>query len=310
MSRYVFGRPRVGSYRRSTGLHSAANLTDMATNGEFTTLVIGLPGAGKTTFLAALWHVLMFEPNAGLVVTRLPPVRDHLNAIAASWLRCETLPRTTLSTEQTASIALAPARSKGPALTLVFPDYAGEKFVQQWSHREWDAEYAELVSRADAILLFINPEKHVLAPTIADALPLAAVIGADLAQRTQATVTEWDPSLVPHDVQLVDLLQSVLLFSATSNPEVCVVISAWDVVKATGATPHAWLRQNSPLLSQFLDARLKYGVFGVSGQGGNLPVDADRLLEILNPTERIEVVSDHPITHDITVPIQYLLRMA
>lgn len=51
-------------------------------------VIIGLPSSGKTTFLAALWHVVTAQAEAPTRL-RFHTLRDgdatHLNQIAARW---------------------------------------------------------------------------------------------------------------------------------------------------------------------------------------------------------------------------------
>jgi stage III sporulation protein SpoIIIAA len=49
-------------------------------------LIIGLPETGKTTFLAALWHVVTSEEvNESLRLERLHGDSKYLNEISAKW---------------------------------------------------------------------------------------------------------------------------------------------------------------------------------------------------------------------------------
>src|SRR2546426_12094390 len=59
-------------------------------------LMIGLPNTGKSTFLAALWHVVQQEDVPGsLVLERFPDGnREYIAALHARWLRCEPVDRT------------------------------------------------------------------------------------------------------------------------------------------------------------------------------------------------------------------------
>jgi GTPase SAR1 family protein len=58
-------------------------------------LVMGLPEAGKTTFIAALWHVISTkEIPSELQMAELQPSRDHLNSISKRWRECVAVERT------------------------------------------------------------------------------------------------------------------------------------------------------------------------------------------------------------------------
>jgi hypothetical protein len=65
-----------------------------------TIIFFGLPSAGKTTFLAALWHAVEYNGiDASLTVEKLEGDREHLNDIRSCWLRCEPQRRTSTSSE-------------------------------------------------------------------------------------------------------------------------------------------------------------------------------------------------------------------
>lgn len=284
----------------------------MKGDASFTALVVGLPAAGKTTFLAAFWYAITAtDKRSSLKLSKLHPLRDYLNAIADAWLRCEPVPRTTLATEQIVTIDVRSEDTPGIQASISFPDHAGEKFVEQWAHREWSLEYGDLVGRSDGVLLFINPSTHVTPPTISQAMRLAANIGENRFEDEAGDVLLWDPRIAPADVQLVDLLQCILWYRHAIHTQVAVVISAWDLVTSLGLTPHDWLARKSPLLWQFLQATIgagSYEVFGVSGQGGDLQLDGERLLDTINPIDKIVVVGEAGESHDITEPVRWLLN--
>src|ERR1700680_3001601 len=121
--------------------------------------IIGLPRSGKTTFLAALWHLL----NAGEISTKLTLDRlvgdsEHLNAIADSWRRCEEVPRTSIADEAYVSIHVR-VPATGDKASLVFPDLSGESFERQLGTRRCLASYVEGFEGPGGILLFVTADR-------------------------------------------------------------------------------------------------------------------------------------------------------
>ena len=56
-------------------------------------MMMGLPGSGKSTFLAALWHQLeSTEIPTAFIAERLQPDREYLNKIREKWLEFEEIP--------------------------------------------------------------------------------------------------------------------------------------------------------------------------------------------------------------------------
>jgi hypothetical protein len=272
-----------------------------------TYLVAGLPKAGKTTFLAALWQVLESGDTVGSL--RLGSLAHHeqtyLNRIRDSWFRCEELQRTTMADEQAATV---PFLSKnGKTDILVFPDLSGETFQNQWATRQWTRQFAELSDHCQGCLLFVNPEYIRGAHSLADAHQAnpAAAAGDDPA-------TPWDPAIAPTQVILVDLLQSLLRRMRTDAAfRLAIVVSAWDVVSGDRLPPDEWVRNRLPLLSQYLASNadfLQFKIFGISAQGGSLTKDRDRLLQIASPSNRVLVVCGTDSSADISWPVRWLLE--
>lgn len=279
-------------------------------------LVIGLPEAGKTTFLAALWHVA----DTGGVPGALRAPRDvvdqeHLNAIRERWLAVEPTPRTRRGAERRVSMLLE--KEDKTLIEVLFPDMSGESFLEHWKDRVWSAGYQELVENSQGVLIFIHPEKLVPSPRIDEGAGALQVLqsldeGRSPGHAALTSVQEnpWDPERSPTEVVLVDLLQMIdSARTPVSRLRVAVVISAWDRVEAEQLEPAEWLAQRLPLLSQFLEAnedRYEWRVYGVSAQGGDPIQDAQRLRAML-PPERIKVVGSGASLHDITAPVRWLI---
>ena len=106
----------------------------------FKCLMLGLPKAGKSTFLAALWYVLKSAEIPGsLVMERREGDQEYLNLIADQWSKCEELDRTPRSGHMGVAIVL-----KDPIR------YVGEYKVPVKLHREVTLELpVHVVKEAD-----------------------------------------------------------------------------------------------------------------------------------------------------------------
>lgn len=276
---------------------------------------MGLPGSGKTTFLAALWHVLDDQSSAtSLKLTRLSGDRTYLNRIAEAWRSCSPVERTTTQLEEMVSLHL---EGDGfGAFELAVPDLSGEAFELQLTDRRMSARHDELVQQATGVILFVHPDLKQGTP-LTQAIELEATIGSTAAQESggadgnAAGIVAWSVENLPTQVKLVELLQFILE-RAPRRVRVAVVVSAWDLVENLGLdlTPHEFVSRAMPLLRQFLDSNredLKHTVFGVSAQGGNIPDEKSALLE-LDALDRIKVRQSDDVSHDITKPIAWLLE--
>lgn len=283
-------------------------------------LIIGLPATGKTTFLAALWHVVTSkELPDSLQLLRLEGNRKHLNIIRTAWLQFREVGRTVSTTEEIVSMKLGQPGANDHA-QLVFPDLSGESFRKQWVERKWTREYADLVADASGILLFVHPLK-VTAPVRIDVAiqEVVATLADDddriedaKAVDDESTLPEWKPAQAPTQVQLVELLQFIdwRRNDGTIIP-VAVVISAWDLMVGTYPSPAHWLSQRMPLLDQYMKANSEQfpsRVYGISAQGAPLEGDVAALQQRERQSERIIVVGEGCSPHDITAPVKWLME--
>ena len=269
--------------------------------------ILGLPRSGKTTFLAALWHVI----DAGEVTTKLvldKLVGDHayLNTIVDAWRRCEEVPRTSMAAETKVTIHVhAPA--SGQKVVLGFPDLSGESFKVQFAARSCTSDYVEGFAGTGGILLFVNANRPSDGMTLADIGP--AIADADEPPEPEGE-REWTADVVPEQVRLVDLLQFLLRPPFLRRQRrLAVVVSAWDAVLAPQPSPEQWLRRELPLLHQFLannPESFDVRVYGVSAQGGDVAGDQRTALLRQTPSGRIECVGPHADPHDLTAPIIWL----
>ena len=288
-------------------------------------LLVGLRGSGKTSYLAALWHLVEAgEIPTSLVGSQLQPDREHLNRIRDKWLSFQEVGRTSLRSPELVSLMLRDAGTSAD-INITVPDLSGELFRLQWANRRATRSYAESAAESCGVLLLIHPAavqrstRISLLPTVepsrsTDAEPLLGGRSDETAMGMKAIEpTEWSSDLVPTQVKLVELLQFVThLHSATEPFRVALVVSAWDLVRDP-ILPISWVESHLPLLSQFLVANadaVPFRTYGVSALGGDLAKDLERLQREAVPSHRIKVVENSLEPHgDLTAPIRFLLAL-
>lgn len=273
--------------------------------------IIGLPFSGKTTFLAALWHMIEAgEVETKFVLDHLEGDQRYLNQIATAWRECKPVTRTSMGAETNVKIH-ARLVKHDQKVVLNFPDLSGESFERQFVLRQARNDYVDGFSKEGGILLFISANKPTDGLTIADLGPeLLDAPDGGVAQGTADASVEWKHEMVPQQAQLVDLLQ--ILQSApffTRRRKLAVLVSAWDVVSDEDLLPDEWLSREVPLLHQFLthnpDA-FDFQVWGVSAQGGDITGDKRQRLLSLMPSERVRCLGAGISGSDLTVPISWL----
>jgi hypothetical protein len=272
-------------------------------------LLVGLPGSGKTTFLAALWHVVgVNEVEEALCLRELSSDRAHLNMITEQWRDLKPQEHTPSGTVKFVTMSLVDRKTREGA-TVVVPDLTGEAYSRLLVERQTMKDFGDFVASARGILLFIHPEK-VQEPSRIDQANslLASVEAASNNAPEPMTASPWNDDMIPTQAQLVDLLQLLDELSPTSTQNVAVVISAWDLVPDD--RPRKWLDKRLPLLSQFLSSSQRiasYEVFGLSAQGGDFSRDREELSKHIRASERILVQLEAQTTHDVSAPIRWLL---
>lgn len=287
---------------------------------EFNFVIIGLPASGKTTFLAALWHLVEAkEAECRLELDSYEGDLAYLNRIAEAWRTFQKVPRTSQVGDVDITIRLVDRVTRAKA-TAFFPDLAGETFDTQVESRRCRPEFVNDVANDDGILLFVSADVKGNVLSVVEfngMMPAEAEIvsgpdgGPEKGMQTPAS-TEWEPKFVPSQVRVVQLLSDLLRppFEPRRR-RIAVVISAWDLAKGMGLLPREWLAANMPLVSQFLRTNGTWfdcEVYGVSAQGISLE-DAGAVdrATLVDPSRRILIVGPEGESSDLTLPLVWLV---
>lgn len=291
--------------------------------------IIGLPGSGKTTFLAALWALVNERRVTKVLAFDSIGDNDHsyLRKIVTVWHKATEQARTRLTGLSAVKMNLKDAAGKVVQITM--PDAPGEDFRAMWEERELGSVLGESLADGN-ILLLLNGNK-VKAP--AWVVERAALRKATGIERAATLPQDWQPSHAPTQVQLVDLLQLISHAPVgRANRKIVVMISAWDKVEGERLTPDAFLKKKLPLFAQYLEAARDgwtTRVYGVSAQGGEYdsneanaqPIDgeapkkraapssdAERLRELDIAANRIRLIFAEHESNDLTEPLQWLMH--
>lgn len=287
-------------------------------------VIMGLPASGKTTFLAALWHLVEAdETECRLKLDGYEGNLQYLNRIAGAWRTFQAVPRTSQADDTNVTIMLRDYKTNISS-TIFFPDLAGETFDRQVEERRCRPEFVEGFVEEDGILFFINADVKEDGLSIdefnsrmpsTDELEITNVetnVDTLEAEGTNALLREWEPKLLPAQVKIVQLLSDLVRppFVPRSR-RVAILVSAWDLTRDMSITPREWLTANMPLVDQFLRANgvlFKHQVYGVSAQGVNLNDDSavDEAAK-LTPSRRIQIVGPEGEGHDLTGPLVWLM---
>lgn len=277
--------------------------------------IMGMPEAGKTTFLAALWYCLTNSNKNKFKYKESNKNLNYLSNICEDWAQLKTLPRTRHGFEEL-DITLVLEDKYGKEIELTFPDLSGETFQSQYDKRETSLELSKYIKNTSCIILFINPM------TINETIWIAEIPEKIRNNETNTnSMGNLANERVPLQVQLVELLQFVQYIRNQLPVKLELLISAWDVIENSNdrstVKPEEYIREHLPLLWQYIKANTEIFdplFFGVSAQGGNLNSDdksqgnnlEDRvkLLEIEDPCERVFIIDNNGRKNaDITLPL-------
>jgi hypothetical protein len=122
-------------------------------------LVAGFPESGKTSFLAALWHIVHAEEVATLLRFGSLSGCDskYLNEIAARWRNVVDQERNKVGTQRFVSMNLVGPRSE--TITLTIPDLSGEDYRELWENRHCDKRFVDIALASPNVLLFIHSDR-------------------------------------------------------------------------------------------------------------------------------------------------------
>ena len=122
-------------------------------------VVFGFQASGKTTFAAALWHLLdSREVPTALQKGKHTGDFSYLEEIAQAWSEGWELDRTKTKQIEAIRINLLHAPTKSE-VALEFTELSGETFESAFATRLCSPEFVEMAKRAEGLLLFVSASR-------------------------------------------------------------------------------------------------------------------------------------------------------
>jgi len=289
--------------------------------------IIGLPASGKTSYIAALWALMVnSSPYCSLRLESLKTGnQQYLNQISEDWLSFKPVGRTMLVKNVGEVIMNLKNTSTDTVSSLEIPDFYGEMFDAQFKDREWSEDYYDQVRSATGFIVFLDPyHENNIAATIMREREYAELIGEleplavpEKESKPEIKLTK-NPPVYKHidtsnQVKLVEILQYLDFTEiARQNCKIAFVVSKWDKVQIhfDNISPEQLVKRNLPLLYQYLQcnaATFQSRFFGISAQGVDYDStkEVDKLAKLL-PQERVTVFNGEDVSKDIAAPITWL----
>lgn len=316
-------------------------------------LLIGGPDAGKSNYLFRLW-IAINDGRGALTKDGLPSDVAYLRSGAERLLEGEFAGRTSKEVHERLEMPVksnVPGVQTRQGI-LVVPDMPGEQIRAVYRNRHWSRVWEDHVSARCGCLILVRAgsSENVVAldwatciemygsaispPTTALPEPGTTVMSGTATLAGGQTEAELgrkhtDPKEVelkneaPTQVLLTDWMQFLRRAIAehadgAHRPRIGIVVSAWDAVPTDqkGAGPMQYLKDNFPLLHQFVESNgdnLDMQVFGLSVVSGDLYADAEfkKQYEAGNPRDFGFVI--HSLRGhlredaDVTLPVAWAL---
>lgn len=201
---------------------------------------------------------------------------------------------------------------------VVVPDCHGERWISIFKKREWTREWEDRVAEPCGVLIFVRASSDQIESPL-DWIQCEKIWGG-----TPAVDVQTKDFIVPTQVVMTDWLQFIGKafadrFGPETRPRVALIVSAWDRVPQDrqAAGPAAYIGEEFPLLSQFIDSNrdtFAFGTFGVTIAGGdfeNEPGFKEESLAKDNPLSGGYVIHDIGTapekTSDMTLPVAWAL---
>lgn len=254
--------------------------------------ILGLPAAGKSTFLGALFYLLMNEEEGkcSLIIKHVLGDATYIGQLSNAWAEYREVDRTNLS-NKSLKTELELEDNNHNVYKIKFPDSSGEKFKKMLNDRFIEIEEVNEIKSANRFFLFINPQ-HIEEPHFISEVP------EQIRKENDINVDINKKDKTPTETELVELIQFLLYIKGDTNINLDFVISAWDLLNESTKKPMEYIEKTFPLLNQYVIAnndKIKIKCWGVSAQGGNLKDEEERLelaRKSINIGDRIIVVDN------------------
>lgn len=262
-------------------------------------LIVGLPNAGKSTYIGAFWAIEK-DGDTGhkLTCKKYPSDTTYLDALKKSWLEQTPVNRTVNVEPQEIHLTLSSEQTE-KELELHIPDFKGEVFQRILSNNVTD-KVIQWCNETDCILFFI---KYTTADILQDEIDGIEPASNDNIRRESAIMKVEDISEWIQNIMLLKYLHSKI----DNDIPLAICISAWDKVE-TELPIDLWVQKNYPFFFNFINYHFnKVKFYGVSAQG--LEYDDTKIDEYQSLTEkkqRAYIYTDKK-SYDITEPFNFLI---
>ena len=269
--------------------------------------IAGVPDAGKTTYIAALWDIIKRGgSDLELQFTTSPENSSYLNEIWEYWVSMNKIERSKTPVPDDIKINVK-RKTDNKELELDIPDFMGEQFQKIIDHTLPD-NIKQWIEQSDRMVYLINKLDDVSKDDIEEDDPEDATV--DRTEERQKA-----PRLAPEKMLEASQNMMVLKYIAShaKMQKIAIGLSAWDVKMTANLTPEDYLQQRSPVLYNFIKWHFKeVKFFGVSAQGFDYKDKNEKAEEMRDKARKsrrafIAFDKEKDLSPDLTKPFNYLI---
>ena len=265
-------------------------------------LLAGLPAAGKSTYITALWAIEK-DGKSGHLLTcdGMPSESSYVDGMRDNWMVLKEVWRTAFAEPQEIILPMKSKRTE-EKISLALPDFKGEVFNRILDNAISE-DIQEWCNKSEGILFMLNLGGMSPEP-----------FQEEMSERTSSKVELDKVAMTSNDI--TDAIKNVLLlkylWQEMGDCPISICFSCWDIRDAVdGISAEQWVKDNHPCVYNFVEEHFKkHRYFGISAQGAdyqNLDERSeDELAEKTTKKERAFVFTDKK-SFDITEPIDYIL---
>ncbi len=269
--------------------------------------IAGVPDAGKTTYIAALWDIIKRGGNnLELQFTTSPENSSYLNEIWEYWVSMNKIERSKTPVPDDIKINVK-RKSDGEELELDIPDFMGEQFQKIIDHT-LPENIKQWIEQSDRMVYLINKLDDVSKDDLEEDDP--EEVDIDRTEERQKA-----PRLAPEKMLEASQNMMVLKYIASHSKmqKIAIGLSAWDLKMTENLTPEEFLQQRSPVLYNFIKWHFNDVVFfGVSAQGFDYKDKSEKEAEMKDKARKscrafIAFDKEKELSPDLTKPFNYLI---
>lgn len=263
-------------------------------------LMVGLPNAGKTSYLAAFWAI---EKNGDsghkISFSSYPEKTVHLDKIKNEWLEQASVDRT--PTDFIDEIRLPLIANRTEKFTLEMPDFKGENYSRILLNNP-STNITKWITDADCTMFFIEMNyEDSLSDDLGDT--------KNTNDNKIETMKLSDISPWTQNIMLLKYLSECI----NANKPIAICFSAWDKIEnqIEGMSVDDWVSSKHRFLKNFVEHKftnVKY--YGISAQGRNYDkggeVETTKFEELTRAKKRAYVYTNQK-NYDITLPLDFLI---